>query len=918
MEFIKLDGKNVKSDAERIRNIFNSGKKEMVYVLTASEFKLYAYIDALKENGIDDEIMFELKICYERRNLKLTFIRGNSAFEKKISSITELLEKLNGVPSSIIVEDNDRGTLAEVAQQLVYIGYPLTSVNIMLRREAKDMQKTKRFMANIDEIAVSIDTAITNIDNLWNQWENSHILSEEKQTFLDIVSKARQNCSTIKEKVERAKSVEMSIAVAAIKKTGKSVIVNSMIKGEIAPTSLTLATPNNCIYRKSPDAEYHLTYNGKRTNYLTAKEIYDIIGKEFKKAQDDTQNALCIPDMEIEYVTDGNNFDTFTVYDTPGPGLAGADHGEAAYKAMAICDVAVFAIDYTKFLTEDEVHFLKDVKNQFNQNQKFASLIFAVNKMDLRFDDANSVKSTVYAVDLIRTKLINIDDMYKDCIIFATSALQYYNTIDCEKHCEDFARSSNLVDNIRSLIRNQSKGVIQGEMTKLKHIIDNYELLIGKDKITSDDLKRYSGMPDLLNYAAYICQSKARDEIVNNITVTIDLHQKALKAICDHIENIDKLIAHDEEQIKEVKEIIEKYYNFVKNILHEKIYKSEVLPINSEFVSIRHYMGKEESVDFNELEKGMRSIILDRYKKQMDVYNRIFDFIEYNTFKSINSYLDKYVREGVIEELEINAIMEKVYSSKTIEGYVKSFVETALRENDKENRGGIERLGNEITCLIKKRMSIIQLASEECSEKLNKLNISLAIPEIPDFEFDLPEYTVGSLDFTNIHVNIDDRDIRRLFVGEKLGGFSQFWRNLRSFKFQHKHYKFEKMKYEDYRKEFRKLKADIEDTLDKVIDRDGKYVSVYDILLDKNERLADIFKESMKEIWTDFSKFLSILRGSVENFSSLVDDTEKHRKNIEIHNQQKKFIMELDNCSRDFTLIWDSILKCIDTEEANR
>lgn len=917
MEFTKLRGQSIKDDVEIIRSIFESGKKEMVYVLTNPDpkTKLYAYIDALKDNGISNKIMFDLKICYERQNLQLSFIADNSASEEKISSITELLGRLDGSPSSIIIDDNNRGTLAEVAQQLVFIGYPLVSVNIMLRKEAKDAQKTKRFMKKIDQISKSIDDAIMNIDDLLRKWENINVPVEEKQTLLNIISDARQRCLVIREKVERAKRVEMKIAVAAIKKTGKSVIVNSMIQEELAPTSLMLATPNNCIYRKSVDNKYHLTYNGKRTDYSAADDIHKVIGREFKKAQEDIQNNLCIPDMEIEYVTDGNNFDTFTVYDTPGPGLAGAAHEEAAYKAMKDCDVAVFAIDYSKYLTEDEIKYLEDIKKHFNQNQKFASLIFAVNKMDMRFDDPYAAKSVVYAVDLIRHKLSAIDDMYKDCIIFATSSLQYYNTIDCEKHCEDFAKSSNLIKDIKPLLSEQPEdSVVLEEMSKLSSIITSYEMVIRKDTVTSDDLKKYSGVPDLLNYAAYICQSKARDEIVNNITVTIDANNKALKAISDRIANIDILIERDQKQIEDIKLIIAKFYDSVKDILGERIYRSEITPINEgadKYANILHFMGDRESADFSDLEEKMKSLILDKYNSDSKTRDKAIDFIEYLSFVSLeNSLANKMDEKELIEESKINKVMDEVYSSRTVSKYIKSFVEEEIREGDKETKPRITALSQELTDLIKERISTIKLESEKCSKELEKLDITLAIPGLPDFDFKMPAYTVNSIDYDNMDIEINAESMKQLFVGKKLNFLSQFWRNLHDLSFRNRYFKVKDISLEDYRTEFRRMKADMEDAMDKV--------DICNILRKENNKLGDILKGAMEDIREDFSQFLGIMKTCVEGFSSLVDDTEKHRNNIEAHNREKNLISELDDCFSSFLSLWDSILQVIGTREANQ
>lgn len=440
MNYKFLNGNNIAEDANVIKNDFEQ-HMDIVYILTKSNTPLYSYIGCLEDNGVNNAIMFKLKICREIKGIDLSFLRAGKE-EQKLTSLSFLLSLLDGTPCSVIVNDNDRGVLADVSQQLIYIGYPLTAVNIMLRNEAKDAEKTQRFMNQIDNISTAIDKAVTGIDKISAEWEGSDKFPADKmKECIDLIGEARQRCQAIQEKVRKAQSVEMTIAVAASKKTGKSVIVNSMIGEEIAPTSLLLPTPNTCIYTKSPDDKYHLILNDepnkdnviqkKQSDFASRKDVYEILKKEF---EDSVKENKPVVDMTIQYPTAGNNFESYTIFDTPGPDFAADDnHARTAREAMKVCDVAIFAIDFTKYLTDTEKEYLEKVKADFNENQKYASLIFAINKLDQKYTDANGSKSTTYVIDFIKHQLMNLGDMYKDCIVFATSALQYYDTIHCEK-----------------------------------------------------------------------------------------------------------------------------------------------------------------------------------------------------------------------------------------------------------------------------------------------------------------------------------------------------------------------------------------------------------------------------------------------------------------------------------------------------
>ena len=91
----------------------------------------------------------------------------------------------------------------------------------MLRKEAKDAEKTQRFMNQINNISTAIDKAVTGIDKISAEWENSDKLPADKmKECIDLIGEASQRCQAIQEKVRKAQSVEMTIAVAASKKTG--------------------------------------------------------------------------------------------------------------------------------------------------------------------------------------------------------------------------------------------------------------------------------------------------------------------------------------------------------------------------------------------------------------------------------------------------------------------------------------------------------------------------------------------------------------------------------------------------------------------------------------------------------------------------------------------------------------------------
>lgn len=914
MNFEFLNGNE--SDVNLIRN--NHEKIDMVYVLNNDTTKLYAYIDYLSSNGIGDDIMFNLKICHERTGLKLSFAHKGEK-EQKITSISALIEKLDGKPCNVIVDDNSRITLAEVSQQLIYIGYPLTSLNIMLRKEAKDAEKTQRFMEKINEISEAIDSAVNGIDQLSSEWSGSEKLTDDqKQECIDLIAEARGRCQTIQEKVAKAKDVEMTVAVAASKKTGKSVIVNSMIGEEIAPTSLLLPTPNTCIYKKSEDDKYHLYLTGELDEYITitqknsdfssAKGIYDVLKKEFDASVAEHHS---VGDMIIHYPANGTNFDNFTVFDTPGPDFAADDsHAQAAYEAMKKCDVAIFAIDYTKYLTDSEVAYLKKIKSNFNENQKFASLIFAINKLDQKYTDPTGSKSTIYAIDFIRHQLMSLGDMYKDCIVFATSALQYYDTIDCEKTIgSSFSQLDDLYD-LKNVMKGQPAN-IRYELQFLQNMTSTYSNQMGLYKVSPADMKQYSGMPDLLSYAKYICNSKARDEIVNNITVTIDANTKALKAISQNIDAIDKLINAEEEQIQKIKGVIDEYTESVKGLLTDKVFLEELhanenpKADDAEFKSLGLLFKaiNEDCISFDNIESFAQNKFNRRISRDSEVIKGIYDSIEQESYDDFIGKLEIASDEnGRITGSTISSILNEVFSDELLVDCIKSYITGQIKETIEFFSPYIETLSDDITQIVNQRLEEIRQESDKCTTALEKLDTPLELPELPDFSFQIPEINDSlSLNSENITLKIDTQELMSLVKREN-SDFVNFLRTILHPEWwgERLYYYEEELSFEKFQERLHHLYLEISQAIQKA--------NAYETLCSENKAIADEFVRVISSIGTQFKAMLDLVGGSINRFSNLIDDTRKHKDNIDFHNAKKQLIKDIVDCSREFSNEWDSVL----------
>ncbi len=924
MNYKFLNGNNIAEDANVIKNDFEQ-HMDIVYILTKSNTPLYSYIGCLEDNGVNNAIMFKLKICREIKGIDLSFLRAGKE-EQKLTSLSSLLSLLDGTPCSVIVNDNDRGVLADVSQQLIYIGYPLTAVNIMLRNEAKDAEKTQRFMNQINNISTAIDKAVTGIDKISAEWEGSDKFPADKmKECIDLIGEARQRCQAIQEKVRKAQSVEMTIAVAASKKTGKSVIVNSMIGEEIAPTSLLLPTPNTCIYKKSPDDKYHLILNDepnkdnviqkKQSDFASRKDVYEILNEEFG---DSVKENKPVVDMTIQYPTAGNNFESYTIFDTPGPDFAADDnHARAAREAMKVCDVAIFAIDFTKYLTDTEKEYLEKVKADFNENQKYASLIFAINKLDQKYTDATGSKSTTYVIDFIKHQLMNLGDMYKDCIVFATSALQYYNTIHCEKEIgSKFSQLDDLYD-LRKVMNGQPDN-IRFELQFLQNMASTYSNQMGLDRVSPADMKQYSGIPDLLSYAAYICKSKARHEIVNNITATIDLNNKALRAISQNIESIEKLINAEESQINRIRAVIDDYTNSVRKMLTNEVFLEELRAENAsaganenEFRSLNYYFKKinKESLSFDAIKDYTRNKIEGKFKNNYQVYKEIYGYIEKFTFDCLVSKLEKSRKKGnILNDTQLDSILNECISDKNILSAIRKYIVDKVNGTLEENQDFITQLNSEINELLNRRLEKIEKSSDKCRSKLNKLEAPLDLPEIPDFDLKMSDISINpNLKPEDVNFHIKTDSFKNLIKREN-NPIVNFFRAWFSGNFGKTiYYNEEKPDFNRYKEELGKQRFDILDALD----REG----VFNALSSENEKCADELEKIIESISVQMSNILEPLKSSISKFSNLIDDTRKHKENIDYHNAKKMLINELMNATADFSDCWNVVLDKIDSSK---
>lgn len=899
MKYKELFGNSIKEDIDEIKREIDDDPS-IVFVYSGVQ-TLYDYIDALydKGRGLDAEYLYKFKLCYEKKDLRVSYSARGGKRSREIISMSSLVNELDGKSScKIVVESNDRVQLAFIVQQLIFIEYPLEKVDILLRKEEKDADKTKRFMKNVNELLEGCESAITRLTVLRHEVEtemdNDNPTKAER---LKDIDDALGSCTSIKAQILKSIDVELKFAVAASKKAGKSVIVNCFLGEQIAPTSTELATPNNCFYKRSPDNLYHLQFEGGvRQDFDTRQEIYDVINSHFRTAQNDKDQGFALPDMHIGYVTDENNFSSYTIFDTAGPDAAGTAHADVAEKAMQRCDVAVFAIDYSKYLTTSEEDYLRRVKEMFTAQNKFHSLIFALNKIDVRYTDTESPKSFVMSVDFLKTRLANIDEAYRDCIIFPTCSLEYFSAIEAEKSgITELNPENNLPIGEMKRIKFAHKDV--PALAWLHTHSENLEYYHGIQTISYDVFKKDSGMPALMSYVSYVAQSKARDEIVNNVTFEISSQKMKIQSVLDFIANIEALINADDDQISKISGIITDYTDAVQDILSEKFNEDELneLPANS--------LLKKFDGDYSKFIDHQRQSLAPTCEKT-SITDAMYSAMVETIWKKISG----------VSEFDGRQI-DKLFSTADFKLIANQIGKQRVEQAAQSTFGQLSKLSREVKTIVERRQELLNQESNNCREKLEKEHINLELPEPPEFEFAAKMtppseviVQVGAIDFDLY------RNLSVLF--EK-----KFWKNIGTFFGKLFGSKTDK----DFKLKFSASKLSFLNTCNSNLKPSFKN-AVYE------NNIAEEMRDKLTKSVVDqyMNDFINELKQALENvnetymfyierFRSAVDDRDKYKAEIELYNLRKANIMAIGDCTREFMDTWGVIIRdFIEDEETDK
>jgi hypothetical protein len=680
MKVIRING--TKNDSVMIQDALEEFLCYNPVFIINKDKELYKFIEELE---IDDSFLYILKVAKEiefnKFSVELKDKANDTIVKSGITCLSQLLEELYDDKISLcqlVIDTDDMMIVSEVMQALIYLNIDL---EVMMKKEKRDREIVNAFKQSFHRIKNTVLNAKRAVNSIVVIDE----LVSEKEAVMDILH-------GIEVDLDRAKERDLNIAVMATKKAGKSVVVNSFLEEQYAPTSIELPTPNTCIYKKSIDNRIHLIYGQQQLHFDSPEDVYKYTYNEFKRAQGDSEIACTIEDMEIHYTNNRNDFAAFTVIDTPGPNYAGANsvesgenmHKKSAYQWIEKSDVVLFLVNYSNYLSSDEEQFFNDIKHEFEKYDRFYSLIVVVNKLDEMYMSECENKSVVRFLDYIKCKLHDLG--YKGVIVMGTSARTYFDSVKVA--AIDSAELRNLGevtmigqlkgDALRSRLKKLKRKYIgKGLMTVLSFVDDQLEKLEcfhGLEDVSLDTLKEKSGMPRLKDYTTYIAIQKANTELYAALIRSID--EKFVR-----IRNMDLVKSLIDAKIEKQDEIVE-----IENML--QMMMESFASIEDEITEKLSFEKLQDNL-FNEIRASRDSRIgqvSEIYESRIDDFFmrlRYKDSEELRAMKDTGFDIDFSIDNKIIEE-ELDRIIDNFLSeaNKDLDQKEKYFKEFDARIKD--------------------------------------------------------------------------------------------------------------------------------------------------------------------------------------------------------------------------------------------
>lgn len=477
-----LPGRNLVADASLIKS---ADPADVWFVLDNRALKLNEYLTNLyDEQGLKNSLLCQLRICANITWIEDALqVKTGSGKNSSPANMAELLRLLLATDKAIITIRSFRQLLyAQVAQQLVYLRYPLDRITI--KYSDNPSAAIEREFRHISDYALHAQIKV------------------DKKRGTPTHKRVYESLSICRTLPYGTHHIPLRIAMAASKKSGKSTLLNCILGNPIAPSHSEVATPSACEYISVNDPGFRLHIEQDIERYSDASALNRRLSALFREASYDQGTGYAMHDIKVEYP--GKNLKDWILVDTPGPDASGTAHRIIAEKALQESDAVIFIIDYTKYLTDSEAEYLASVRAEFAH--KRGPCIVVLNKMDQSLTDSN-LQSAVKSCDFIRARLKAIDPRFGKFLVLPVSALAYTDLLTLAlsgnpclskllqtysvwtpKACKDAEEQDNLDEGVKTALIN-TIDLVKSMRTRLRI-----------KEPTTNEIMRWTGIPQLLAY----------------------------------------------------------------------------------------------------------------------------------------------------------------------------------------------------------------------------------------------------------------------------------------------------------------------------------------------------------------------------------------------------------------------------------
>ena len=444
---------------------------------------------------------------------------------------------------------------------------------------------------------------------------------------------------------------------------------------------------------------------------------------------------------------------------------------------------------------------------------------------------------------------------------------------------------------------------------------ENLEYYHGIQTISYDVFKKDSGMPALMSYVSYVAQSKARDEIVNNVTHEIASQKMKIQGILDFITNIEALINADDEKIGTISAIINNYTYAVKDILSPDFKQNQLDKLGNS--SLLKSFGGNYEVFISHQRKAL-SPICERKAIADTVYSAVVD----------NIWTKVQKNKQRISGWEIN----NLFGTSDFREIVKKVACQKVEQATQNTQGQMSKINREVKQIIDNRQELLRQESDNCHEQLVKEHINIELPGLPEFEFatEMTSPSFYTLDIYDVDLNLFVKlsSVFEKKLSNKLLKFCGivyspiyklvdvvFGTDIVDAVFDNEIYDYQ---FSGSKEQFLKIcKENLMDSIKNAVYENGIAEKIHNNLV---YYVVDRYMTSLvEELNQAFDSMNNTYMSCVERFRSAVDDRDKYKSEIKLYNLRKENIMSISKCTKKFMDTWGIIIRdFIEDEETEK